>query len=382
MALSSEDTLRLNVLLHNGVDAIRIDESRMVVLALREDTESRITLRPNCKAEQYLRQVREFLSGHVLGSPGGYPVFLTRWTRMGQARDRHLGDLLKLGEPEAVVAAANAPGLSNELAHRAWWAEPTPDIARRMLSAPDVVAGDMGKVLARYLAEHLAFETEARVIIDTVRLVLQPGLIDTATCERLWRMGRRRSACRIGFLQAIPDELPEPAPARADLAKYEPVLARLADAGNMVAAALLKTLRDRGQGFLHHAEAALRRPENQDVVVALLNAIGSYFGAARRHESGTRDIDTVIGETTRACDAAEHGGSDAALTALLRAAPGLRTEIEALLVLARASDLWVTPLFARTTAEGTLMRRKLEPVTAPLFARIAVLRGGHRSHST
>jgi len=43
------------------------------------------------------------LSSHVLGSPGGYPVFLQRWTRMGQTRDTQLDKLLLLGEPEAVV---------------------------------------------------------------------------------------------------------------------------------------------------------------------------------------------------------------------------------------------------------------------------------------
>ena len=47
---------------------------------------------------------REFLASHVLGSPGGYPVFINRWTRMGQARDENLQRLLMLGEPEAVVA--------------------------------------------------------------------------------------------------------------------------------------------------------------------------------------------------------------------------------------------------------------------------------------
>jgi hypothetical protein len=377
VALSSEDTFKLNVMLHSGVDAVRIDESRMIVYALSENSESRIELRPNCKAEQYLKQVREILSGHVLGSPGGYPVFLKRWTRMGQARDQHLGDLLKLGEPEAVVAAANAPGLTNDLARRAWWAEPTSDIARRMLAATDVVAGDMGKALAQHLIEHLAFETEPQIMIDTVRLVLQPGLIDAPTRERLWAMGQRRNAYRVGFLQAVPDALPEATAARADLVEHEPVLARLARGGNVLAGALLKAMAGSGQGFIHHTEAVLRKPANQDVVVILLNTIGAYFGAARRHESGTHDIDTVIGETAALCAAAERDAADTELTELLQTAPQLRAEIESLLVLARASDLWVTPIFARTTADGTLMRSKIEPVTTPIFARMAALRGRH-----
>ena len=43
---------------------------------------------------------------------------------MGQARDDSLAQLLLLGEPEAVVAAVHAPGLTDELAARAWWAMP------------------------------------------------------------------------------------------------------------------------------------------------------------------------------------------------------------------------------------------------------------------
>ena len=105
MELTNEDTLRLNVLLANKPQAIRIDESSMTVLGLTPQGEVRVKLNPSGRNEPYLRKVRELLSGHVLGSPGGYPVYLKRWTRMGQMRDESLEQLLLLGEPEAVVAA-------------------------------------------------------------------------------------------------------------------------------------------------------------------------------------------------------------------------------------------------------------------------------------
>ncbi|MHB8536218.1 MAG: sulfur reduction protein DsrS, partial [Sulfuricaulis sp.] len=125
MELSNEDRLRLNVLLANDIEAIRIDEGNMTVYGLARGNEARVPLNPNCRPEKYLRHVREMLSSHVLGSPGGYPVFLQRWTRMGQTRDAQLDKLLLLGEPEAVIAVAGAAGLSDELARRAWWAMPT-----------------------------------------------------------------------------------------------------------------------------------------------------------------------------------------------------------------------------------------------------------------
>ena len=113
MELSSEDNLRLNVLLRNKPLAIRIDESSMILYGLSEKGEAKVQLNPTCRDDHYLRIVRELLSGHVLGSPGGYPVYLQRWTRMGQTRDENLEHLLLLGEPEAVIAVACATGLTD-----------------------------------------------------------------------------------------------------------------------------------------------------------------------------------------------------------------------------------------------------------------------------
>ena len=84
MELSAEDALRLNVLLANQLQAVRIDESSMRVHALSDAGEASVSLNPRGRDDQYLKKVRELLSSQILGSPGGYPVFLRRWTRMGQ----------------------------------------------------------------------------------------------------------------------------------------------------------------------------------------------------------------------------------------------------------------------------------------------------------
>jgi hypothetical protein len=49
-----------------------------------------------------------------------------------------------------------------------------------------------------------------------------------------------------------------------------------------------------------------------------------------------------------------------------------------MLTLSAVGERLVAPVFARTDAIGTVMRRKLEPITAPLLAEMAVLRGGGR----
>ena len=76
MQLSSEDQLRLNVLVAQPLHAVRIDESRMYVHVLSDKGDASVKLNPTCKDEKYIRLVRQFLSTHFLGSPGGYPVYL------------------------------------------------------------------------------------------------------------------------------------------------------------------------------------------------------------------------------------------------------------------------------------------------------------------
>ncbi len=370
MELSSEDLLRLNVLLANNIEAIRIDESSMTVYGLARGNEARVPLNPNCRPEKYLRLVREMLSSHVLGSPGGYPVFLQRWTRMGQARETRLDKLLLLGEPEAVTAVAGASGLSDELARRTWWALPTSDIARRLLEKQAVVQGKMGKELAQFLVEHLPFESDPMLVIATIRLVLQPGLIDRPARERIFRLGTHRNVYHVGFLEAVPDDLPDPLPARDDAAKYRDKLAKLTKKYPL-AAFLSKLLDSPGQTFLAVSEMQLRHPVDKYTVAKLMDVIGKYFKPAL----GGRERASEFGEASATAGALlrDPGGE---LAALLECVPELGKEITAMLTLAHTGEALVTPIIAVTTASGTLLRRKLEPVLEPLLLQYAVLRKG------
>jgi len=369
MELSSEDLLRLNVLLANDIEAIRIDEQHMTVYGLSRGNEARIPLNPNCRPEKYLRLVREMLSSHVLGSPGGYPVFLQRWTRMGQAREAQLDKLLLLGEPEAVVAVAGAAGLSDDLARRAWWAMPTADIARCLLEKDVVVRGRMGQELASYLMEHLPFETEPLTVIATIRLILQTGLIGTEARERIFRLGTHRNAYHIGFLDAVPDDLPQPLPPRDDYTAYRDRLAALAGQGNALAVFLAKLLDTPGQTFLAVSESQLQRPVDKYTVAALLDIIGNYFMPARCAVEPAREIDAAL-HCTETLIASAHDE----LKALLAGIPELSNEIGAMLTLAHTGERLVTPIIAVTSASGTLLRRKLEPVVGPLLQQYGVLR--------
>jgi len=369
MDLSNEDSLRLNVLLNQDIQAIRIDESKMIVHALTPRGEAKVELNPNCRDEQYIRQVKEVISGHVLGSPGGYPIFLRRWTRMGQANDDSLERLLKLGEPEAVVAVVHAAGLTDELARRAWWAMPDSANARCMLDKPAVAGGQMGKPLADFLVEFLPFEEDPRDMIESVRLVLQPGLIDEATRQDLWARGQRRNAVLVGFLKAVPDALPETVPAHPAWASLREPLQALA-AEQPLARQLLRVLGPAGQAFIRTAMTVMKKPSNQDVVVALLEAIEAYFQAVRPAAPVSKDIGAIL-EQAAACF--EAGTPE--IEAVLEIAPDTGELIQAMLLLSLLGVHVVDPIFAHTDAIGSVMRRKIEPVSKPVLERLAVLGG-------
>jgi hypothetical protein len=370
--LSSEDSLRLNVLMMaNPVQAVRIDEGAMTLYALTENGEAKIQLHPNCRADQYVTRVKEFLGGHALGSPGGYPVYLQRWTRMGQTSDKNLEALLLLGEPEAIVAVAHASGLTDELARRAWWCQPTMEIARWMLEKDAVIEGTMGKVLADFLIEHLPFEESPDARMHTIRLVLYGKLTDEETTAKLWRQARGVPYYLIGFLEFMPENLPADQSARADHADAQALLQPLADSGNAYAERFLSLLSANGQTYLKSVSEVLTRPATSLVVYALLDAISRYF-----YRMGYPIQTENLEELQAAALAISRGEHDVpqGLAELLASAPQYRQQIEAMLFLSGLTRNTADPWLLRNTAVGALMRRKMEPLAAPINLAVETLR--------
>ncbi len=363
MDLSSEDSLRLNVMLANPLQAVRIDEGKMTVHALSPNGEMKIQLNPNCRDEKYLKQVKELLSGHVLGSPGGYPVYLQRWTRMGQTRDENLQHLLLLGEPEAVVAVVHAAGLTPELARRAWWVLQNADNARQMLKNPSVCKSDMGAQLAAFLLEFLPFEEDPFTQAESVRLMLQPGLLNSEQVAALWKKSQHKNAYLLGFLSgatAFPD-------AAAQHPAYQPLVERLQGLpDNPVAQRVLETYSGRGQSFIQLAERVLKKPINQEIVNAWLEQVGAYFADVVPPATPPAEMPVLLAEADMLMQQPH-------LAEVLQLAPQLAPSLRAMLVLGRLSYTVLRPVFSSSDAIGSLMRKKIAPISTAIFAQLSSL---------
>jgi len=224
----------------------------------------------------------------------------------------------------------------------------------------------MGPVLAQYLIDYLPFETETEKMMETVRLVLQPGLVDDAQRQELWKKASRKQAYQVGFLSAVPDQLPEQAAPHPDLARAESDLAQLIVADNPVACQLVRVLSGPGQAFIKVSQGVLKKPPTQDVVTATLDAIRAYFGPLRPQGDPDQTVQALEQE------AATYVGPTRgpAVEACVGAGEQYREPIRTMRLLSGLGYGVVRPVFRDTTAVGSLMRRKLEPVLNPVIAAL------------
>ena len=368
MQLSNEDNLRLNVLLAQAPHAIRINEATMTLYALTAKGEAKIKLNPTVRDEQYLRWIRELLSLKVTDSPGGYPVFLKRWTRMGHTRN-NLEQMLLLGEPEAVAAVVHAPSLSHEVGRRAWWASPTAENARRLLEKPEVVAGELGKTLAAYLLEFLPFEELALDVVDSVRLCLQANLISAEERYKLWNRAKRKNPFYVGFLHADAALIPLALKSHKELSN----LSQLTSPDfthNKFAKAFLKTLNAEGQNWLRTLQFALEKPVDQDVVISLFMAIQHFFDLSFAESRGVRNLTTAL---QRAEAYANGQGCELNNALVATLTPAQVILYQAMLVLAQLGEDSLIAYFGGSDAVGSVMRNQLKPLVQPILQQTQCL---------
>jgi len=351
MELSHQDALRLNILLSQNINAIRINESKMTLHALLEDKEVTIPLSPNGNEDRYLKTVREFLSYKILNSPAGYPIFLKRWSRTGELQSEKLRELLKIAEPEAVIAVAHSNHLTDELARYVWWSTPSVEIARQMLLNPMVCKSELSAELSDFLYEFLPFEESHENIIQTVTLLLKNSLVDDSKKSTLWKKGKRKTSYYIGFLHAIPENIPENYAAHT----CHKNLSTISHSGNIELSAhdfLCKLFSSKGQNFLQTCAKSILGITDQDALVSLFNAIKNYF--APLNVLSTQQLLATLNELL----------ANNVLT---------NKQIEAISRLSKISEDDLTHILAQTNAIGSLLRKKASPVTDVILQDIKTL---------
>jgi len=370
MDLSNEDKLRLNVLLAQDTKAIRIDESKLIVYALTSKGNVKVQLNPTCKNDKYIRIVKELLSNKIMGSPGGYPVYIKRWTRMGQDRENgSLQQLLLLGEEEAIIAVVHAPALSAEIAGYAWWAYQSAENARRLLEKSNIVESQLARELTEFLLEFLPFESDHRAMIDSVRLCLQPELMTEQEVRSLWKKARRKQSLYVGFLHSMPDNLPIVVDANNSFDEVKSSLITLCRANNPYAVQLIRYLEPKGQAFLKTVHQVLDKAASQDTIVSMFLAIEKYNDDLPIANLKTRSIKEAESRT----DLALQNRLEPELCELLDIATNIKNKVRAMLVIAQLGEITLNPIFGLTDALGSVMRKKLKPLTEPLNHHIDCL---------
>ena len=370
--LSNEDNLRLNVLLAQKPHAIRINESNMTLYSLTAKGEVSIKLNPTVNDEQYLRWVRELLSMKVTGSPGGYPVFLKRWTRMGYAHNT-LEHMLLLGEPEAIAAVAYYDGdLTHEIAKRVWWTNANTDIARQLLKHKEVVDGELGIELTAFLMEFLPFEEKQLDIVNTIRLCLQGELTSDKERTALWKKAKRKNPYYVGFMYGNPELIPEKKKASTN---YDELVKRLEQPlqnKNIYAITLVFLLSEAGQKWLTAFKLALHKPVDQDVVISLFISIEQRLKIPFPEHRGVREIADGISRAKLYCE--DKAACPNELIEVIEAlGKNHLPQLEATLLLAQLGEDTLIPIFSGNDSVGVVLRRRLLPLITPILERIDIL---------
>ena len=118
----------------------------------------------------------------------------------------------------------------------------------------------------------------------------------------------------------------------------------------------------------------MRKPANQEVVNTLFEIIARYFKSiCPDNYDDDMNIFTLIERASNLCETCQDTTS-IERREILAVMPEMQDSIRAMLILAGLRYSVLRPVFSRTTAIGSLMRKKLVPVTEPILEQFANLR--------
>ena len=102
---------------------------------------------------------------------------------------------------------------------------------------------------------------------------------------------------------------------------------RLAEAGNPCARQLARVMAPGGQTYLSTVETVLHKPNNQDVVVSLLNAVGDYFRPLRPSLTTGGGMEALLEQSRVLCQGGRSEAAPEGLSALLNTIEQVRDSV-------------------------------------------------------
>jgi hypothetical protein len=205
-------------------------------------------------------------------------------------------------------------------------------------------------------------------MIESARLCLQPSLLSDDEVDGLWKKAKRRQSLYVGFLHTLPDDLPDTINEHKLFDTIKKKLESCLD-DNDYAQLLLRLLSDKGQTFLNTAQKVIEKASSQDTVVSLFMALNKYHNKSSLSDYIQLNIEDAEHSATefmqnsdnkKAFECAELLGDD-------------RSKLVSLLVCSQMGERTLNHVFGQSDALGSVMRKKLKPVTEPLNKHISNL---------
>ena len=111
-----------------------------------------------------------------------------------------------------------------------------------------------------------------------------------------------------------------------------------------------------GQQFLKTLRRCLAKPNNQDVVISLLNVIGHYFLMLNSDNRRYRDLQMWNTDARRLL-------KERHIPSLEDCSDRLLAYGESIMALSLVDETMVGPVFSVSDAIGTVMRKRIKPIT-------------------
>ena len=117
----------------------------------------------------------------------------------------------------------------------------------------------------------------------------------------------------------------------------------------------------------------MKKPSNQDVVIALFDTVKDYFSDVRPNDAIYQDVGVLLDDVNKYINVSTVQVGD--LKELLDIFPEFSKIIKSILIFSLIDESILTPVFSRTDAIGSLMRRKISHIVDPLITELSIIRG-------